>query len=110
MSHDQDYGIMGDDRLAIVVTSQEYWNEYIERRKHSKFPSNYSTNSITVEFLYPDGNFSHGHPNILRLEKVECWNNEKEWQLMQSISSLMKGKGWIELKVDKEELDDLCNV
>lgn len=92
--------VMGDTRLAIVVTSQEYWKEYKTRVKHI-MPQNYDMNSLTVEFLYPDGEFSHGHPNIFLLEKVTEWEDEKEWELLQAVSALMKGKGWIEEVIDK---------
>lgn len=88
--------IMGDDRPALVVTSQKHWYEHKERLKHTDLPLNYYTNSLTVEFLYPNGEFSHGHPNILYLEKIEQWEDEKEWKLLQSISALMKGEGCIE--------------
>lgn len=64
--------------------------------KNSELPLNYYTNAITVEFLYPDGRFSHDHPNIFALEKIEHWDNENEWKLLQSVSDLMKGKGFIE--------------
>jgi len=56
---------------------------------------NYYTNTLTVEFLYPDGEFGHGHPDILALEKLEEWDNEKEWNLLKSVSDLMKGNGRI---------------
>lgn len=88
--------IMGDSRPAIVVTSQEQWKGTKEWQKQSKLPQNYYSNNLTVEFLYPDGEFSHGHPDIFILEKVTQWEDEKEWKLLQAISELMKGKGWIE--------------
>lgn len=88
--------IIGDSRPAIVVTSQELWNASTERIKSSPFPMNYYSNDLTVEFLYPDGEFLHGHPDIFSLEKIEQWDDEEEWKLLQSISELMKGKGWIE--------------
>lgn len=89
--------IMGDDRPAIVVTSQKRWDASLERIKNSKMqPLNYYVNTITVEFLYEDGEFSHGHPDIFALEKIERWDNEREWELLKSISDLMKGAGWIE--------------
>lgn len=53
----------------------------------------YDSNTITVEFLYPDGEFSHDHLDIPDLEKIEAWEDEKEWNLLKSISELMKGKG-----------------
>lgn len=88
--------IMGDSRPAIVVVSQEQWKGTKERQKQSMFPLNYDSNNLTVEFLYPDGEFSHGHPDIFILEKVTQWEDEKEWKLLQAISSLMKGNGWVE--------------
>lgn len=93
--------IIGDSHPAIVVTSQEYWKKTKEHQKQSKFPPNYYSNSLTVEFLYPDGEFSHGHPDIFELEKVTEWENEKEWELLQSISELMKGDGWIATVLNK---------
>lgn len=68
--------MIGDTRPAIVVTNQEYWKKYKTRVKHI-MPQNYDMNSLTVEFLYPDGEFLHGHPNIFLLEKVTEWEDEK---------------------------------
>lgn len=93
--------IIGDSRPAIVVTSQEYWRNLKEHQKKSRFPQNYYSNSLTVEFLYPDGEFSHGHPDIWRLEKVTEWEDEMEWELLQSISALMKGDGWVATVLNK---------
>lgn len=58
---------------------------------------------MTVEFLFPDGEFSHGHPHILCLEKLESWENKKEWKLLQSIRNVMLGKGSIELMFERYE-------
>ena len=88
--------IIGDTHPAIVVTSRDYWKATKERQKQSEFPQNYYSNTLMVEYLYSNGVFSHGHPDIFALEKVEYWDNEKEWKLLQSISNLMKGKGRIE--------------
>ena len=82
--------IIGDNRPAIVMTSQEDWNKFQERIKQFTYPPTYDTNSITVEFLYPDGEFHHGHPNILYLEKLEHLDNEDEWQFLQMVSKLLK--------------------
>ena len=87
--------IIGDSRPAIVVTSQEHWEKTKERQRQSKFPPNYYSNSLTVEFLYPDGEFSHGHPDIWHIEKVTEWEDKKEWELLQAVSALMKGNGWM---------------
>lgn len=87
--------IIGDSRPAVVVTSQKDWNGHLERLAQNGMPMNYGTNSLTVEFLYDDGEFSHDHPDILSLEKVGHWEDEAEWNLLQSISGLMKGTGWI---------------
>lgn len=88
--------IIDDSHPAVVITSQEHWKEIKVRQKQSIIPQNYYSNSLTVEFLYPDGEFSHGHPNIFMLEKVIQWEDEKEWKLLQSVSALMKGNGWME--------------
>lgn len=87
--------MIGDSRPAIVVTSQEYWKKTKEHQKQSKFPPNYYSNSLAVEFLYPDGEFSHGHPDIWHIEKVSEWEDKKEWELLQAVSNLMKGNGWM---------------
>lgn len=29
------------------------------------------------------------------------WEDKKEWELLQSISALMKGKGWVGTVLDK---------
>jgi hypothetical protein len=88
--------IIGDDRPAIVITQPKKHDTVIERNKHAKFPLNYYSNSITVEFLYPDGEFSLGHPNMLHLEQLDHWENELEWNLLQAVSKLMNGTGNIE--------------
>jgi len=88
--------IMGDTCPAVVMVSREHWNESRERQKSSNYPQNYYSNTMTVEFLYPDGTFSHGHPDILSLEKIEHWDDEDEWNLLKSVSRLMKGHGCIE--------------
>lgn len=93
--------MIGDSRPAIVVVSQEEWKRTKEHQKGSKYPPNYYSNSLTVEFLHPDGEFSHGHPDIWELEKVSEWEDKKEWELLQSISALMKGKGWVGTVLDK---------
>lgn len=87
--------VIGDDRPAVVVTSQKDWNGHLERLAQNGMPMNYGTNSLTVEFLYDDGEFSHDHPDILSLEKLEQWEDGAEWNLLTSISGLMKGTGWI---------------
>ena len=92
--------IKGDSRPAIVMTSQERWNETRERIKKSEFPLNYYRNTLTVEFLYSDGEFEHGHPDIFDIEKLDQWDNKNEWDLLRSISRLMKGEGWIEAVFD----------
>ena len=82
--------IIGDKRPAIVMTSQEDWNKFQEHIKQFTYPPTYDTNSVTVEFLYPDGEFHHGHPNILYLEKLEHWDNEETWQFIQKVSERIK--------------------
>lgn len=86
--------IQGDSIPAIVVTASDEWYEILERTKESECGFlTYDSNTITVESLYPNGEFSHNHLNILDLEKIEEWEDEKEWDLLKSISELMKGKG-----------------
>lgn len=88
--------IQGDSIPAIVVTPSDEWYETLERTKESGCSFlTYDSNTITVEFLYPDGEFSHDHLNIPDLEKIEEWEDEKEWNLLKAISDLMKGKGQV---------------
>lgn len=99
--------IKGDTRPAIVVTPNQQWYETMERMKNHMYLT-YDSNTVTVEFLYPDGEFSHGHPNILWLEKVEEWENQQEWELLKAISNLMKGEGWIETVFARYQRNKFC--
>ena len=86
--------IMGTNTPAIISTPNERWYEH---KKWSKeFPMDYDSNSMTVEFLYPHGVISHGHPNILSLEKLDYWDNKDECKFLQSIQNLMQGRGGVE--------------
>ena len=92
--------IMGDSRLAVVITGQEEWDSSLKSCIGRGIAMNYYSNSLTVEFLYPNGEFEHGHPNILALEKVERWDDEDEWNLVCSVSRLMKGRGSVAAVLD----------
>ena len=50
---------------------------------------------MTVAFLDPEGTLEHHHPDIFKLEKVEAWEDETEWELAQSISKLLKKQGFL---------------
>ena len=88
--------IMGSSLAAIVVSGKDEWEERKERWKRNNRPQNYYCNTLTVECICPDGEFDHMHPDIFTLEKITQWEDEKEWKLLQAISELMKGNGWIE--------------
>lgn len=89
--------IVGDSRPAIVEVSQEDWKRDLERNTNGsrKIPPNYDNISLTVEFL-DGGEMYHGHPSILRLEKIDQWDDKLEWNVLQEASQLMKGTGSLE--------------
>jgi len=88
--------IEGDSRPAIVLVSQAEWKRNLERcaneLESALFPS-YGNTSLTVEFLDDDGQMYHEHPCILSLEKIDHWDDELEWELLQAASRLVKGDG-----------------
>ena len=86
--------IIGDSRPAIVQVGQEEWKRGLERNTDGSraIPPSYDNTRLTVEFLGDDGEMSHGHPYILSLEKIDQWEDELEWKLLQSAAQLMKGE------------------
>ena len=92
--------VIGDSRPAIYVTPQGAMERTLKICEEHGYPKNYYLNKMTVEYLYPDGEFAHDHPDLLSLEKLESWDNKEEWELLQSISRLMKGHGWVETVLD----------
>ena len=87
----------GDSRTAIVEVSQEDWKRALERNTNGsrKIPPSYDNISLTVEFL-DGGEMYHGHPPILYLEKIDQWDDQLEWDVLQAASRLMKGTGSLE--------------
>lgn len=87
--------ISGDSRPAIVQVSQEEWQRSLERNTNGSrtFPPAFSNTCLTVEFLDDSGGMCHGHPYILSLEKIDQWEDELEWDLLQSASRLIRGEG-----------------
>ncbi len=87
----------GDSRPAIVQVSKEEWFRDLERNSSGvrQIPPSYDNTRLTVEFL-EDGEMYHGHPYILLLEKIEQWDDELEWDLLQAASRLTKGEGMID--------------
>ncbi len=87
--------IVGDSRPAIVQESREQWYRLLEQ--NIKDPRGYyptfEDNCLRVEFLREDGEMFHEHPHILSLEKIDQWEDELEWELLQAVSRLIKGKG-----------------
>lgn len=87
--------IVGDSRPAIVQESREQWYRLLERNtreSHIIHPS-FDDNCLRVEFLNNDGEMFHDHPHILSLEKIDQWEDELEWELLQAVSRLIKGEG-----------------
>ena len=62
--------VVGTDRQGIILTSQAEWEDY-KVRMHQMTGKDFIDASITVDFLYEDGEFSHEHINPIFLEKVE---------------------------------------
>lgn len=87
--------IVGDSQPAIVQESREQWYRFLEwNTKESNIcrPS-FHDNCLRVEFLNNDGEMFHDHPHILSLEKIEQWEDELEWELLQAVSRLIRGEG-----------------
>lgn len=76
------------------------WDNAVKTRLKSV--TDFSDVSTTVEFLYPDGSFSHEHPNPMELEfacDVEgaLPEDTPKTDYLEVASDLMKGDGSIEL-------------
>lgn len=76
------------------------WDNVVKTRLKSV--TDFSDVSTTVEFLYPDGSFSHEHPNPMELEfarDVEgaLPEDTPKTDYLEVVSDLMKGDGSIEL-------------
>ena len=76
------------------------WDNAVKTRLKSV--TDFSDVSTTVEFLYPDGSFSHEHPNPMELEfarDVEgaLLEDTPKTDYLEVASDLMKGDGSIEL-------------
>ena len=76
------------------------WDNAVKTRLKSV--TDFSDVSTTVEFLYPDGSFSHKHPNPMELEfarDVEgaLPEDTPKTDYLEVASDLMKGDGSIEL-------------
>lgn len=84
-------------------SDDEDWTEWDNDVKtRLKSVTDFSDVSTTVEFLYPDGSFSHEHPNPMKLEfarDVEgaLPEDTPKTDYLEVASDLMKGDGSIEL-------------
>ena len=77
-----------------------YWDNDVKTRLKSF--TDFSDVSTTVEFLYPDGSFSHNHPNPMELEFARdiegaLIEDSPKTDYLEVASDLMKGEGSIEL-------------
>lgn len=88
---------IGGNAPAIVVTSQEKWDNDVKRhlaRASDLIPANYENTRIFL--LYLDGEDGRMYDtiwHILSLEKIEEWDNELEWNLLQAAGKLVRGEG-----------------
>lgn len=90
--------VVGDSQPAIVQESREQWDSIMEQNLKGPYfcyPT-FEDNCLRVEFLGEDGEMFHEHPHILSLEKVDHWEDELEWELLQAVSRLIKGEGEME--------------
>ena len=76
------------------------WDNAVKTRLKSV--TDFSDVSTTVEFLYPDGSFSHKHPNPMELEFARVVEgalpeDTPKTDYLEVASDLMKGDGSIEL-------------
>lgn len=87
--------IAGDSRPAIVQQSRERWYSLLERNVREPRGAfiNYIDTCLRVEFLREDGEMFHDHPYFLSLKKVEQWEEELEWNLLQQAGWLIRGRG-----------------
>lgn len=83
----------GNDRPGVVQLADGH-SKLLERVKNGTIPPpDYWDISNNVSFLWENGEFVHGHPNFLYLEKIDRWYDEYEWKVLQTVSDLMKGVG-----------------
>lgn len=87
--------IAGDSRPAIVQVGRKEWEHDLKRNTDGSrtLPPSFDTTCLTVEFLDADGEMYHGHPHLLSLEKIDRWDDELEWDLLQAAGRLIKGGG-----------------
>ena len=87
--------VVGDDRPAIMLVSQENWNRLLERCISEAGGSSYGDSFVRVEFLdNKTGIMYHDHPSFLSLEKINEWEDELEWDLLQMASGLARDGGF----------------
>lgn len=77
-------------RPAVVQTRREAWNRRPELNTH------FGDSNLRVGYLWRNGEMGHDHPHILSLEKIDRWEDEAEWELLQAASWLIRGEGEIE--------------
>lgn len=95
----------GEYEIGIMrsFSDDEDWTDWDNDVKtRLKSVTDFSDVSTTVEFLYPDGSFSHKHPNPMELEfarDVEgaLPEDTPKTDYLEVASDLMKGDGSIEL-------------
>ena len=95
----------GEYKIGIMQSfeNDEAWKNWdnVVRTRLNCF-TDFSDVATTVEFLYPDGRFSHNHPNPMELEfarDVEGALSEgsPKTEYLEVASELMRGEGSIEL-------------
>lgn len=83
---------MGRERHGVVVTSQQEWEEFLDRVESGKAKwADFSDASITVDFLRDDGGIMHSHVNPAFLEKYEPQKNDMDYDVLTAASAVHQG-------------------
>ena len=90
--------VMDDpDRIGLVETTQLEWCAFLKRIHEKSLPVAYSDASIAVEFLLPNGRFSHSrHVAPILLEKVELHERDERFPLFDAARRLICGEGGLD--------------
>ena len=87
----------------IVSTDHDCFEKYYERAKHSEILNpNIIDNSIRTDWIGTDGNPYYDHTIPFGLWKIDSWEDQEYWEILQIMSKCAK------MKIDIFELD--CHI
>lgn len=86
--------VMGPDfdEPRIVNTDHDCFEEIYERLKDTGGPD-YTDNCIRTDWIRADGRPDYDHPVPFGLWKVDSWNDEVYWNILQIMSKIAKAGG-----------------